>query len=76
MITTNIDVEEGIVNGAVGVLKNIQLLSEGQYYGDLEKQGEPPTSVATDKPLFKLWMESPLEMIDQRCRLKAELNVT
>lgn len=75
MITTNIDVEDGIVNGAIGVLKNIELLSEDEHFAELEAQNEPSTSVVTHKQRLRLWIEFPLEMMGQRCRLKAKPHV-
>ncbi|GFS71557.1 hypothetical protein TNCV_5052351 [Trichonephila clavipes] len=37
MITTNNDVEDGMVNGAIDVLKNIELLSEDEQYAEFEQ---------------------------------------
>ncbi|CAD7085385.1 unnamed protein product [Hermetia illucens] len=71
MITTNIVVEDGIVNGAIGVLKNIELLTKGEHYATLEAQKEPSTSVVTHKQRLRLWIEFP-----ERCRLKAKPYVT
>ncbi|CAD7087756.1 unnamed protein product [Hermetia illucens] len=62
MITTNIDFADGIVNGAIGVLKNIELLTEDEHYAELEAQNEPVD-------------EFPVEMVGQRCRLKAKPHV-
>ena len=45
MITTNIDVEDGMVNGAIGVLKHIEELTEDEHCAELETHNEPSTSV-------------------------------
>ncbi|GFV26918.1 ATP-dependent DNA helicase [Trichonephila clavipes] len=74
MIKTNIDVEDGIVNGRTGVL-NIELLIEDEYYAELKAQEELSTSVATHKQRLRLWIKFPLEMISQRCRLKTEPHI-
>ncbi|GFX31548.1 hypothetical protein TNCV_687961 [Trichonephila clavipes] len=50
IITTNIDIEDGIkMNGAIHVLQNIELLDGDEHYAELEAQDEPSTSVATHK---------------------------
>ncbi|GFW89845.1 hypothetical protein TNCV_2425021 [Trichonephila clavipes] len=54
MITINIDDEDVIVNGAIGVLKNIELLGENKHYAELEAQDGPSTSVATHKQRLRL----------------------
>ncbi|KAJ8882714.1 hypothetical protein PR048_014526 [Dryococelus australis] len=72
MITTNIDVEDGIVNGAIGVLKHMELLSKDELFAELEALNEPSTFMATFKQRLRLWIEFLLEMIGQQCRLKAK----
>ncbi|GFU41309.1 hypothetical protein TNCV_3011331 [Trichonephila clavipes] len=80
MFMTNIEVENGIVNGAIGVLKNVKLLREDEHYGKLEAQYEPSTSVATHRQRFRLWIEFPLEIIElsyayhSRYRTKGEMS--
>jgi hypothetical protein len=32
IITTNIDVEDGIINGAIGILKHMELLSDDEHF--------------------------------------------
>ncbi|GFY70573.1 hypothetical protein TNIN_129331 [Trichonephila inaurata madagascariensis] len=75
MITTNFDVEVGIVNGAIGFLKNIELLSENDHYAELEAQDEPSTPVVTHKQRLRLWIKFSLKMMGQRCRLKAKPHI-
>src|SRR6187551_3174408 len=71
MNTTNINVGDGIVSGAIGVLKNIELLTEDEHYSELEAS----TSVVTNKQRLRQWIEFPIEVIGQRCRLKAKPHV-
>ncbi|GFR28736.1 hypothetical protein TNCT_165511 [Trichonephila clavata] len=54
MITISIYVEGGIVNGTIGVLKNIKLLSENEHCAELEAQDKPSTSVSTHKQRLRL----------------------
>ncbi|GFQ63888.1 hypothetical protein TNCT_418121 [Trichonephila clavata] len=65
MIATNIEVEDGIVNGTIDVLRNLELLIGDEHNTGLEAQDEPSTSEATHKQRLRLWIEFPFEMIDQ-----------
>ncbi|GFS49074.1 ATP-dependent DNA helicase [Trichonephila clavipes] len=75
MVTTNIDIEDGIMNGTIDILRNIELLSEDEHYGELKAEDELSTSVAPHKQRLRLWIEFPLEMIGQRCWLKVKPHV-
>ncbi|GFY66097.1 hypothetical protein TNIN_361301 [Trichonephila inaurata madagascariensis] len=71
MITTNIGVEDGIVNDAFGVLKNVELYSKDEHYAQLEAQDEPSTSMAIHKQQLKIWIEFLHQMTGQQYRHKA-----
>ncbi|GFQ75725.1 hypothetical protein TNCT_187661 [Trichonephila clavata] len=53
-IMTNIDVDDGIVNGMIDILKNTKLISEDEHYVELEAQDESSTSVSTHKHRLRL----------------------
>ncbi|GFT09265.1 hypothetical protein TNCV_5061581 [Trichonephila clavipes] len=79
MITMNLDVEDGLVNGAIGTLKYIEYLTEDEQvtiYGTTEVAVEPQPSTSTRiRKRVRLWLEFPNPSMGQLCRVKAKLHV-
>ncbi|GFU13927.1 uncharacterized protein TNCV_940961 [Trichonephila clavipes] len=79
MITMNLDVEDGLVNGAIGTLKYIEYLTEDEQetiYGTTEVDGEPQPSTSTRiRKRVRLWLEFPNPSMGQLCRVKAKPHV-
>ncbi|GFY21524.1 ATP-dependent DNA helicase [Trichonephila clavipes] len=79
MITMNLDVEDGLVNGAIGTLKYIEYLTEdeqGTIYGTTEVDVEPQPSTSTRiRKRVRLWLEFPNPSMGQLCRVKAKPHV-
>ncbi|GFU16409.1 ATP-dependent DNA helicase [Trichonephila clavipes] len=79
MITMNLDVEDGLVNGAIGTLKYIEYLTEDEQvtiYGTTEVDVEPQPSTSTRiRKTVRLWLEFPNPSMDQLCRVKAKPHV-
>jgi hypothetical protein len=74
MITANIDVDDGLVNGAIGTLRYIETMLE------YEHEPQPSTSRANtdDTPTrqrIRLWMDFPQASIVIKCRIKARPHV-
>ncbi|GFT95830.1 ATP-dependent DNA helicase [Trichonephila clavipes] len=63
MITMNLDIEDGLVNGAIGTLKYIEYLTEDEQvtiYGTTEVDVEPQPSTSTRiRKRVRLWLELP-----------------
>ncbi|GFW65819.1 hypothetical protein TNCV_586451 [Trichonephila clavipes] len=76
MITMNLDVEDGLVNGAIGTLKYIEYLTEDEQvtiYGTTEVDVEPQPSTSTRiRKRVSLWLEFPNPSMGQLCRVKAK----
>ncbi|GFV30800.1 ATP-dependent DNA helicase [Trichonephila clavipes] len=79
MITMNLDVEDGLVNGAIGTLKYIEYLTEDEQvtiYGTTEVDVEPQPSTSTRIPKrVRIWLEFPNPSMGQLCRVKAKPHV-
>ncbi|GFS68630.1 ATP-dependent DNA helicase [Trichonephila clavipes] len=79
MITMNLDVENGLVNGAIGTLKYIEYLTEDEQvtiYGTTEVDVEPQPSTSTRiRKRVHLWLEFPNPSMGQLCRVKAKPHV-
>ncbi|GFS89082.1 uncharacterized protein TNCV_1258381 [Trichonephila clavipes] len=79
MITMNLDVEDGLVNGAIGTLKYIEYLTEDEQvtiYGTTEVDVEPQPSTSTRiRKRVHLWLEFPNPSMGQLCRIKAKPHV-
>ncbi|GFV15154.1 hypothetical protein TNCV_4328011 [Trichonephila clavipes] len=79
MITMNFDVEDGLVNGAIGTLKYIEYLTEDEQvtiYGTTEVDVEPQPSTSTRiRKRVRLWLEFPNPSMGQLCRVKAKPHV-
>ncbi|GFY02764.1 uncharacterized protein TNCV_3506441 [Trichonephila clavipes] len=75
MITMNLDVEDGLVNGAIGTLKYIEYLTEDEQvtiYGTTEEDVESSTRI---RKRVLLWLEFPNPSMGQLCRVKAKPHV-
>ncbi|GFT51947.1 uncharacterized protein TNCV_1226601 [Trichonephila clavipes] len=79
MITMNLDVEDGLVNGAIGTLKYIEYLTEDEQvtvYGTTKVDVEPQPSTSTRiRKRVRLWLEFPNPSMGQLCRVKAKPHV-
>ncbi|GFT51651.1 ATP-dependent DNA helicase [Trichonephila clavipes] len=79
MITMNLDVEDGLVNGAIGTLKYIEYLTEDEQvtiYGTTEVDVEPQPSTSTRiRKRVRLWLEFPNPSMGQLCRVKVKPHV-
>ncbi|GFT63710.1 ATP-dependent DNA helicase [Trichonephila clavipes] len=79
MITMNLDVEDGLVNGAIGTLKYIEYLTEDEQvtiYGTNKVDVEPQPSTSTRiRKRVRLWLEFPNPSMGQLCRVKAKPHV-
>ncbi|GFT87254.1 ATP-dependent DNA helicase [Trichonephila clavipes] len=79
MITMNLDVEDGLVNGAIGTLKYIEYIIEDEQvtiYGTTEVDVEPQPSTSTKiRKRVRLWLEFPNPSMGQLCRVKAKPHV-
>ncbi|GFX77470.1 uncharacterized protein TNCV_1743691 [Trichonephila clavipes] len=79
MITLNLDVEDGLVNGAIGALKYVEYLTEDEQvtiYGTTEVDVEPQPSTSTRiRKRVRLWLEFPNPSMGQLCRVKAKPHV-
>ncbi|GFX69602.1 hypothetical protein TNCV_1769711 [Trichonephila clavipes] len=79
MSTMNLDVEDGLVNGAMGTLKYIEYLTEDEkvtIYGTTEVDVEPQPSTSTRiRKRVRLWLEFPNPSMGQLCRVKAKPHV-
>ncbi|GFV35194.1 uncharacterized protein TNCV_619911 [Trichonephila clavipes] len=79
MITMNLDVEDGLVNGAIGTLKYIEYLTEDEQvtvHGTTEVDVEPQPSTSTRiRKRVRLWLEFPNPSMGQLCRVKAKPHV-
>ena len=79
MITMNLDVEDGLVNGAIGTLKYIEHLTEDEQaanYETVEVDDEPQPSTSTGtRKRVRLWLEFPNPSMGQLCRVKAKPHV-
>ncbi|GFX37767.1 ATP-dependent DNA helicase [Trichonephila clavipes] len=79
MITMNLGVEDGLMNGAIGTLKYIEYLTEDEQvtiYGTTEVDVEPQPSTSTGiRKRVRLWLEFPNPSMDQLCRVKAKPHV-
>ncbi|GFW58118.1 ATP-dependent DNA helicase [Trichonephila clavipes] len=75
----NLDVEDGLVNGAIGTLKYIEYLTEDEQvtiYGTTEVDVEPQPSTSTRiRKRVRLWLEFPNPSMGQLCRVKAKPHV-
>ncbi|GFV64106.1 ATP-dependent DNA helicase PIF1 [Trichonephila clavipes] len=79
MITMNLDVEDGLVNDAIGTLKYIEYLTEDEkvtIYGTTEVDVEPqPSTLTRIRKRVRLWLEFPNPSMGQLCRVKAKPHV-
>ncbi|GFV93934.1 uncharacterized protein TNCV_3572871 [Trichonephila clavipes] len=79
MITMNLDIEDGLVNGAIGTLKYIEYITEDEQvtiYGMTEVDVEPQPSTSTRiRKRVRLWLEFPNPSMGQLCRVKAKPHV-
>ncbi|GFU48237.1 ATP-dependent DNA helicase [Trichonephila clavipes] len=79
MITMNLDVEDGLVNGAIGTLKYIEYLTADEQvtiYGTTEVDVEPQPSTSTRiRKRVRLWLEFPNPSMGQLCTVKAKPHV-
>ena len=73
MVTTNVDVEDGLVNGAIGILKYIERLTEDEIADMADEEG--PSSAATTKVSIRLWMKFPSKRVGCRLRMKFKPHV-
>jgi hypothetical protein len=76
MITTNIDVEDGMVNGAIGVLKYIETIE----CENNQLVAVASASAAADLPRMsplntRLWLDYSNLQIGQKCRIKCRPHV-
>lgn len=67
MITTNIDVDDGIVNGAIGILEYIEEVTH-ETAVQLVQQRDESTQI---NPYIRLWLHFPQAHIGKMARLKA-----
>ncbi|GFV44671.1 hypothetical protein TNCV_212251 [Trichonephila clavipes] len=78
MITVK-DVEDGLVNGAIGTPKYIEYLPEDEQvtiYGTTEVDVEPQPSTSTRiRKRVRLWLEFPNPSMGQLCRVKVKPHV-
>lgn len=82
MITMNLDVEDGLVNGAIGTLKYIEYLTEDEQvneqtiYGTTEVDFEPQPSTSTKiRKRVRLWLEFSNPSMGQLWTVKAKPHV-
>ena len=72
MVTTNVDVEDGIVNGAIGILKYIERLTEDEIADRADEEG--PSSAPTNVSI-RLWMQFSYKCVGRRLRMRFKSHV-
>ena len=73
MVTTNVDVEDGIVNGAIGILKYIEKLTKDEF---ADMKNEAGASTTQTNVNIRLWIRFPSNRVGRRLRIRFKPNVT
>ena len=72
MVTTNVDVEDGIVNGAIGILKYIEKLTEDEIADTINEGG---ASTSQTNVNIRLWKRFPSDRVGRRLRMRFKPHV-